>query len=349
MPVPILILITQIAVPLVTGACIGKAVGHTGFAISNLSKAQSIGKSAEHNYHNVCLQLKWDVKQLGLLAEQYGQTQLHAVSTINKVYALLDSPKILQSFTLSFDQEVNTYEMRSVDSGKIVYGGAGAVTKAAINLSASSLLQGISRMGFQNTLNSFALYGTKAATIKLFAASTSGLAVGSAFGAILPPALAIMATKFSADTETILTEALEYQANIDVEIAHINCFRGQLSLVEARLLELNDGVGSMTELLEVNLVEFNALPEHRRNRATNTLKGNIVLKFLNDLLFTIQDFAHKYFNIGDPKDDFRDVQLLRTVLNSACCLAAVLSRATVLNENGALCSDAVTLFEQYRR
>ncbi|GCL41314.1 hypothetical protein NIES80_10090 [Dolichospermum planctonicum] len=338
----------QIAVSLVTGACIGKAVSHTGVALSNLSKAQSIGKTAEEKYNNVCLQLKWDVQQLGLLAEQYGKTQLHAVSTINKVYALLESPKILQSFTLSFDQEVN-YEMRSVDSGKIVYSEAGAVTKAAINLSASSLLQGISRMGIQRILKSFALYGTKATTIKLFAASTSGLAVGSAFGAILPPALAIMATKFSADSESILTEALEYEANIDVEIARIDCFRDQLSLVEARLLELNNGVGSMTELLKANLVDFNALPEHRRNRATNTLKGNIVLKFLNDLLFTIQDFAHKYFNIGDPKDDFRDVQLLRMLLNSACCLAAVLSRATVLNENGELCSDAVTLFEQYRR
>ncbi|BAZ86086.1 hypothetical protein [Dolichospermum compactum] len=352
MPFPILIIFTQIAVPLVTGACIGKAVGHTGFALSNLSKAQSIGKSAEHKYQDLCLRLKWEVKQLGLLAQQYGETQLQALNTINAIYKLLDfKPKILDSFSVSFNKDVDTYEMRPVESGKIIYGGAGAVTKAAINLSASSMVQEITRIGFQNTLNSFALYGTKAATIKLFTASTSGLAVGSAFGVILPPALAIMATKFSADTETILTKALEYQANIDLEIARINCFRDKLSLVEARLLELNDGVCSMTELLKANSAEFNALPEHRRNRAIRTLNGNgnMLVRVFYCILFAIKNFAYSYFNFGSPKQDFQDIKQLRMLFNSAGCLAVVLSKATVLNQNGELCSDAVTLFEQYNR
>jgi|GEM_PF-3145802 len=323
-------LVGQVLVSATTGWCIGTAVGHTVNGISNLTAAQSIGNSAENLYYNACNQLKSDVDQINLIVEKYVETQLEALCTIYSVYNLVDSkPRILERFNILF-KPFDVYQMSSVDSGQIVCAGAGAVTEALTRLAASTLIKGIQAIGIRDTINYLGLYGVKATTTKVLAASASSIALGSVFSFVLPPTFAAMSGKFSAETQQVLTNALEYSANVETIVMHMERFRNKIRFVEARLLELHHGIHSMTELVKQGLYKFNALSNDRKNKAIYALNSGIRT-------------GHNSKN--DLNDD---IEMLQLLLYSASCLALLLSKARVLDENGQLCSDSVTLFEQYK-
>jgi len=237
------------AAALLAGTGVVKGAG----ALSDLEDAKNIGNSAERRLKKAEAKLEKQRIQTNYDFEKLGQIKLSVFTSQIKhlVQAIKNSGKNAQSKLSQFDQNFsvdNLHELETLvlNSLKIESGiAAGTVTGVLAGLGAYSsvgtlaaastgtAISGLSGVAATNA--TLAWLGGGSLATGGFGMAGGALALG---GIVLGPALAIGGFMLANKAEEALTQAREYEANVDVAIEKIKVSRIILGALSANAEEM---------------------------------------------------------------------------------------------------------------
>jgi hypothetical protein len=246
MPLP---LVLWGAAALLASTGIVKGVG----AMSDFDDAKKIGKSAERNHREAEADLENKRKKTNADFEKLGQIKLSVFTTQIKylVQAIKNSGKNAQSKLSQFDQSFSVEDLKEMESMVInslkiengiasgtvtgVLAGLGAYSSVG-TLAAASTGTAISTLsGVAATNATLAWLGGGSLAAGGFGMAGGALALG---GIVLGPALAVGGFMMASKAEEALTQAREYEADVDLAIEKIKASKIVLVALSANATEM---------------------------------------------------------------------------------------------------------------
>lgn len=246
MPLP---LILWGAAALLAGTGVVKGVG----AMSDFDDAKKIGKSAEERHSKAEAKLEKQRIQTNADFEKLGEIKLAAFTNQIKflVQAIKNSGKNAQSKLSQFNQNFSVENLKEMEavvlnslriengiaSGTVtgVLAGLGAYSSVGTLAAASTGTAISSLSGVAATNATLAWLGGGSLATGGFGMAGGALALG---GIVLGPALAVGGFMLASKAEEALTQAREYEAEVDIAVAKIKASRVVLEALSANAEEM---------------------------------------------------------------------------------------------------------------
>lgn len=246
MPLPVLL---WGAAALLAGTGVVKGVG----AMSDFDDAKKIGKSAEKRHKKAESKLEKQRIQTNSDFENLGQIKLSVFTNQIKflVQAIKNSGKNAQSKLSQFNQNFSIQNLREMEavvlnslkiengiaSGTVtgVLAGLGAYSSVGTLAAASTGTAISSLSGVAATNATLAWLGGGSLATGGFGMAGGALALG---GIVLGPALAVGGFMLASKAEEALTQAREYEAEVDIAIAKIKASRIVLAALSVNAEEM---------------------------------------------------------------------------------------------------------------
>jgi hypothetical protein len=247
-----------------------------------MDEAKSIGENAQERYEKAVYDshLKWQTTQN--LAEEYGQLQLNVKQlTIARFIDFLKSigqkgsldKRFLEGLEGFSIEQIEEYEAAALEAEQFATGGvqatvaataAGQGTVGLIGLfgtaSTGTAISGLSGAAAWNATLAWLGGGS-------LAAGGGGMALGTVVlgGITVGPALLIGGFVLAGQGEKALTQAREYEAKVNTEVAKIDEANDFLGQVQRRIIELEDLVRKLNKRVLISLNELESRPFNRES------------------------------------------------------------------------------------
>lgn len=267
----------------IASAAFGAKKGSEG--ISDMNKANEIGKRAQKCREIAISQLRAEEEVTNKLAKEYGQLQIDVkMRTIGRFVAFIErigqrasesDMQFLEGLDISV-QQFQKYKATVIEAQEWAKGGvSAAVAGAAVASTATTLARSV---GTTTVTRFFGLWATEVGISQLGGAAARSATVawlgggtmavgGFVIGGItLAPALMVGGFQLAGKGEKALTKAREYEAKINTEIATITAAKDLLGQVKRRIIEMRDLVEFLSNRAVLSLEELEAQPGFDKNR-----------------------------------------------------------------------------------
>lgn len=225
-------------------------------AKENFEKAKLIGRRAEKRYHDIEESLQCARDETNSKFEQLGRTKMSIFNhQIKHLVEVIKKSKNASSKLSGFKEFISIEELKEMDrlvsnSLQIENGlGTGAVTGALAawgaygsvgmlaSASTGTAIAGLS--GAAATNATLAWLGGGALSAGGFGMAGGMLALG---GIVLGPALAVGGFMMAGKAEEALTEARQYEADVDISIAKMKKIKIVLEALQENAIEIGDAL-----------------------------------------------------------------------------------------------------------
>jgi hypothetical protein len=297
------------AVALIT-AGVGVASGVDG--VSKMGEAKNIGNSTLQRYAQKRKSVHRTLKVTQDLAAEYGQLQVYVqLRTIRSFIDFIEKngqrasskdPEFFEGFEGVSFQQIHEYKTSALAAENIAaHGFAAAGTAYAAGQSAVALI------GLFGTASTGIAIGELSGVVAWNAALAwlggGSLAVGGggmALGALvlggiaLGPALMIGGFALGGQGEKALTDARQYEVDVNAEIASLDVFEDFLGQVQRRMAELTDLLNNLNDRAIDGLTELESKPFERERDAAKFQQIALLIKALAEIMKTpVLDTAGK--------------------------------------------------------
>ena len=289
------------AAALISGGA-GVAAGVDG--VSKMEEAKNIGINAQKRYEEKQKSIEKTLQITQNLAEQYGQLQIQVkLQTIGRLIAFIErigqqanqsDMKFLDGLEGVSPQQIQEYKAAALEAQQVASGGvkamgaAYAAGQSAIGLvglfgtaSTGAAIGGLSGAAAWNATLAWLGGGS-------LAAGGGGMALGSLVlgGIAVGPALMIGGFVLGGEGEKALTQAREYEATANIEIAKLATFEDFLEQVQRRITELKTLVVTLNVQAINGLVELESRPFVQERDAQKFQQVGLLVKALAEIMKT---------------------------------------------------------------
>ncbi|MBD2490495.1 hypothetical protein [Aulosira sp. FACHB-615] len=271
--------------------------------VSNIKEANDIGSRSQKRHESSVTQLKADWEATHKLAEEYGQFQMNVkIHTIGRFVAFIEQLGQRSSQDMQFlegldgisVQQIQQYKADAMEAEHFFKGGVKAVIAgAAAGQAATSLATsvGVASTGAAiSGLSGAAAWNATLAWLGggALTAGGGGMFVGTFVlgGITVGPALAVTGFVLAGKGEEALTNAREYEAKVNIEIAKLEAARDFLVQVRRRMTELSNLVENLNNRAIFNLEELESLPFERNRDASKFQQVGLLVKALAEIMKT---------------------------------------------------------------
>ena len=289
------------AAALITGG-LGVAAGIDG--VSKIEEAKRLGSNAQERYKEKQESIEQALQVTQNLAEQYGQLQIQVkLETIERFIAFIErigqqanqsEQKFLEGLEGISPQQIEEYKAATLEAKSITSGGFKAVGVAYAASSSTIALVGL--FGTASTgaaiggLSGAAAWNATLAWLGggSLVAGGGGMALGSLVlgGIAVGPALMIGGFVLGGEGEKALTEAREYEAKANIEMAKLDTFEAFLDQVQRRITELKELVEKLNVKAIKGLVELESRPFVIAQDAHKFQQVGLLVKALVEIMKT---------------------------------------------------------------
>lgn len=307
-------------IPLILGAvALGTAAFGVGTGISgvaSMNEANEIGKRAQEKYERVLKKLEADWEATNKAAEVYGQMQLHLkLQTIGRFVDFIkrnigqrasqDDLKFLLGIGISV-QLIEEYKAVAIEAEQFFQGAPSAViagTAAGQGAMTLATSVGVASTGTAiSGLSGAAAWNATLAWLGggSLAAGGGGMALGTVVlgGITVAPALAVGGFMLAGEGEKALTNAREYEAKVNTEVAKIEAARDFLKQIKRRITELVDLACNLNNRATVALNELESQAFDHNKDADKFQMVALLVKALAEILKTPVLNSEGKINLG---------------------------------------------------
>ncbi|NMG07487.1 hypothetical protein [Brasilonema sp. UFV-L1] len=295
-------------IPIILGAAalitagVGVAAGVDG--VSKIEEAKKLGKAAQKRYEQKQKSVESALQVTQDLAEEYGQLQIQIkLQTIGRLVTFIErigqqasqsDMEFLEGLEGVSPQQLQEYKTAALEAQRFAEGGftavgaayaAGQGTVALVGLfgtaSTGAAIGGLSGAAAWNATLAW-LGGGSLAT------GGGGMALGTLVlgGIAVGPALMIGGFVLGEQGEKALTEARDYEAKANTEIAKLSAFEDFLGQVQQRITELKELVEGLNDRAINGLVELESKPFVRERDAAKFQQVALLIKALAKIMKT---------------------------------------------------------------
>jgi len=282
-------------------AAYGVVKGKEG--VDNMKDANEIGQRAKKRHEQVVSQLQSDWETTNKLAEEYGQQQLNVkIDTIGRFVAFIEQigqrtkqdMEFLDGLEGLSVQQIQEYKADVMEAEHFFKGGMKAVVAgAAAGQAATSLVTSVGVAGTGAAISGLSGADAWNATLAWLgggslAAGGGGMALGTVVlgGITVAPALAVGGFVIAGKGEKALTEAKEYEAKVNVEIAKLETAKEFLQQVRRRIDELSVVVDNLNKCAVVSLNQLESQPFDRKRDTAKFQQVALLIKALAEIMKT---------------------------------------------------------------
>ncbi len=318
-------------VPIVLGILAGVA-GVTGVAagakgIGTIKEAEEKGKQDQQRYEKAIKQLEVDWQETNRLAGSYGRLQLRVRKRIVERFvefirrtgrkASQSDQQFLEGLQGISDQQLQEFKTLILE--------AEDVSKGLIGAGAAGFAAGSGAVGIANAVGTvvvpqfFGLFAKQVAVaelglpgVALWLGGGNALIGGAVLGGIaLGPALAVGGFQLAGKGEKALTQAREYEAKVNLQIADIKTAKNFLKKVEQQIREIGILVRNLESrasqcLNELESEDFDPIGDVAKFQqaallvtALAEISKTPILDRQGDLNPTVVNVQAKYQTLGD--------------------------------------------------
>ncbi|BAZ28774.1 hypothetical protein NIES4074_12080 [Cylindrospermum sp. NIES-4074] len=294
-------------IPIILGAiALGTAVygavkGAEG--VGNMKEANEIGQRAKKRHEDAISQLQSDWEATNQLAEEYGQRQLNVkIHTIGQFVIFIEQigqrAKQDMEFLEGLDgisvQQIQEYKAEVMEAEQFFQGGVKAVVAgAAAGQAATGLATSVGVAGTGAAISGLSGAAAWNATLAWLgggslAAGGGGMALGTVVlgGITVGPALAVGGFVLAGKGEKALTEAKQYEATVNTEVATLKAARDFLGQVRRRIDELSLVVENLNNCAVLSLKQLESQPFDRQRDAAKFQQVALLIKALAEIMKT---------------------------------------------------------------
>jgi hypothetical protein len=289
------------AVALIT-AGVGIASGVDG--VSKMEEAKKIGNAAQQRYQQKRKLVEGALKVTQDLAAEYGQLQVHVqLRTIKRFIAFIEKngqrasskdTEFFEGFVGVSFQQIHEYKNATLEAENLAAHGlaatgtayaAGQSTIALIGLfgtaSTGTAIGGLSGVAAWNATLAWLGGGS-------LAVGGGGMALGTLVlgGIALGPALMIGGFALGGQGEKALTDARQYEAEVNTEIAKLEVFEDFLGQVQRRMAELTSLLNTLNDRAIDGLIELESQPFDLERDAAKFQQVALLIKALAEIMKT---------------------------------------------------------------
>lgn len=323
------------AAAIVTGS-VGVIFGAAG--LDDINTANKIGKDAQEKHENARNKLEETWKKTQKRAEDYGQLQLDVrIHTIKRFIAFIErigqrgsqDKEILEGLEGISPEQIQAYKIDVIEAEEWAKGSISAAVAGATAASGvATLARTIGTTTVTTTVTRFlGLWSTQVVTevgisqlggaaarnaIIAWAGGGSMAVGGLVFGGItVGPALMVSGFKLAGKGEKALTQAREYEAKVNTDIATINEAQDSLLQVQKRITELSDLVEAINKKAIISLDNLESKTFNPKSDAAKFQQVALLIKALAEILKTpildaegklnpyTENIREKYRTLGD--------------------------------------------------
>ncbi|MBD2485839.1 MULTISPECIES: hypothetical protein [Planktothrix] len=282
-------------------AAYGVVKGKEG--VDNMKEANEMGQRAQKRHKQAVNQLQSDWETTNKLAEEYGQQQLNIkIDTIRRFVAFIEQIGQRAKQDLEFleglegisVQQIQEYKTDVMEAEQFFKGGIKAVVAgAAAGQAATGLATSVGVASTGAAISGLSGAAAWNATLAWLgggslAAGGGGMALGTVVlgGITVAPALAVGGFVIAGKGEKALTEAREYKAKVNVQIAQIETAKEFLQQVRCRIDELSIVVDNLNKCAVLSLNQLESQPFERKRDATKFQQVALLIKALAEIMKT---------------------------------------------------------------
>ncbi|MDJ0554942.1 MAG: hypothetical protein QNJ68_10950 [Microcoleaceae cyanobacterium MO_207.B10] len=294
-------------IPLILG---GAALGTAAFGVftgasgvSQMKEAEKIGKDAQRRHEKARDLLQKEKETTQELAAEYGQLQIGVkTKTIGRFIAFLErigqksstDKRFLEGLDGISIEEIKEYKATALEAEKFAKGGFGAAAAgAAGGYGATTVATSVGVASTGTAISGLSGAAAWNATLAWLgggslAAGGGGMALGTLVlgGITVGPALAVAGFVIGGKGEKALTEAEEYKAKANVEIATLNEARDFLKQVKRRINELGYLVKDIDDRACLAMNELESRPFNKDRDAAKFQQVVLFIKALAEIMKT---------------------------------------------------------------
>ena len=296
-------------IPIILGAiAVGTAVFGVGAGVAgvaNMNEASEIGKRAQKRHEDAVNQLQVDWEATNELAQEYGQLQLDVMMrTIGRFVNFIErntgkanvsEKEFLEGLDGISVQQIEEYKTAAMEAQQFFMGGAQAIGAAAAGYGGAMSLAtsvGVASTGAAiSGLSGAAAWNATLAWLGggSLAAGGGGMALGSLVlgGITVGPAVLIGGFVLAGEGEKALTQARNYEAEVNTAIAKIDTAKDFIQQVRRRIIELKSLLESLNDRTVLSLNELESLPSFDKDRdASKFQQVALIVKALAEIMKT---------------------------------------------------------------
>lgn len=274
-------------------AAYGVVKGKEGF--DYMTEANEIGQSAQQQHEKTVNQLQSDWKTTNNLAEKYGQQQLNVkIDTIGRFLAFIEQIgqrtkqdiEFLEGLEGLCVKQIQEYKADVMQAEQFFKGGIKAVIAgAAAGQAATGLATSV---GVASTGTAISGLSGAAAWNATLAWLGGGMFVGTFVlgGITVAPALAVGGFVIAGKGEKALTEAREYEAKVNTDIAKLETAKDFLQQVRRRIDELSIVVENLNKCAVLSLNKLESQPFDRKRDAAKFQQVLLLIQALAEIMKT---------------------------------------------------------------
>jgi hypothetical protein len=271
--------------------------------VGNMKEANEIGQRAQKRHEQAVSQLQSDWETTNKLAEKYGQQQLNVkIDTIGRFVAFIEQigqrakqdMEFLEGLEGISVHQIQEYKADVMEAEKFFTGGVKAVVAgAAAGQAATSLATSVGVASTGAAISGLSGAAAWNATLAWLgggslAAGGGGMALGTVVlgGITVGPALAIGGFVIAGKGEKALTEARQYEAKVNTEIAKLETAKDFLQQVRRRIDELSIVVDNLNKCAVLSLNQLESQAFKRKRDAAKFQQVALLIKALSEIMKT---------------------------------------------------------------
>jgi hypothetical protein len=271
--------------------------------VGNMQEANEIGQRAKNRHEYAVNELQSDWENTNKLAEEYGKQQINVkIETIGRFVAFIEKigqrakqdMEFLEGLEGISIQQIQEYKADVMQAEQFFKGGIKAVVAgAAAGQAATGLATSVGVAGTGAAISGLSGAAAWNATLAWLgggslAAGGGGMALGTVVlgGITVGPALAVGGFVIAGKGEEALTQAREYEAKVNTEIAKIETGKDFLKQLRRRIEELSIVLDNLNKCAVLSLNQLESQPFDRKRDAAKFQQVALLIKALAEIMKT---------------------------------------------------------------